>query len=225
MIKTGIDESAIHEEFKALAKKLKVPVIDMYYDLQVIQNGNILAHAPKQRSHSFNRNAFNWMFSELAAYPFPDVSFGASYISLKDTGGSIRSDSTDGIADGYNSYVAAVGDATEGIVIGTGAGAESFDGYQLTTKVVHGNGGGQMHYSDSEISYAWDGGTLTFTTTLIRYFNNNSGGTIVITEIGLYAKLPVYFAMVTRDLLDPSVSCVDASQLKATYEVDLIYPE
>jgi len=162
---------------------------------------------------------------------------------MKDTGGTVRN------SDTYPMYAYAVsqtqlsieidtpgrgyyGQVTEdllGIVIGTGSGAEGFSDYQLTTKIAHGNGATQMHYADTDDPpWAWDEGTDTMTSTFVRYFNNNSGDTIAVAEIGMYFRgfaNASYYFMMARDLLGAPISCVDASQLKVTYDIDLIYPE
>lgn len=233
MIASGIDEKQVYEEFKALARELKVPVIDFHYSLEITKNGIVIDKRPRQRSHTFKRNAFNWMFSQLASHPYPDTgNFGASYVSYKDTAGNIRSNVTyaiggdttiDSLGSGYRGNL---GVAYHGIVVGTGVGAESFDGFALTTRVEHGNGEGQLHHPASPLpAVEWDNDGKVMTATHIRYFNNNSGGSIVITEIGIYADLNTYKCMITRDLLGASITMVDASQLKVTYEVDLTYPE
>ena len=243
MIASGIDEAKVYAEFVELAHEIKVPVIQLHYGMELRDKyGNIIEQVPKRMSHSFNRNAYVWMFSQLAAHPIDDTgSFGASYNSMKDTGGTVRNSDTYPMAPyavqqsqlsveidtpGYG-YYGIVALATNGIVIGTGSGAEGFSDYQLTTKIAHGNGATQMHYADTDDPpWAWDEGTDTMTSTFVRYFNNNSGDTIVVAEIGMYFRgLSSYYFMMARDLLGAPISCVDASQLKVTYDIDLIYPE
>ncbi len=243
MIAEGINEPEVYGEFLELAREIKVPILQLHYGLELVKGGDVLEKRQRAISHSFNRNAYNWMFSQLAAHPLSDGTFGAGLISMKKTDGVITTNTNfamygkilsqvnatssyyiDTAGIGYN---APVGVDYHGIVIGTGAGAEGFSDHKLGAQVAHGNGSGQMHYADTEESWAFNDGTDTMTSTYVRYFNNNSGGTIVLAEIGLYVRgmSNIYNYMVARDLLGATINCVDASQLKVTYEIDLVFPE
>jgi hypothetical protein len=71
--------------------------------------------------------------------------------------------------------------------------------------------------------------SLTKKRTLIRYFNNNSGATISLGEIGLIGRVITggdssMYALFSRDLISPSVDIYDKAQLKITYVISLVYP-
>ncbi len=142
------------------------------------KNGILLFDEPLRDSHSFVRNAWIWMFMVIGGYaPDDAVSFGDTFLSFKDTGGTVRNGpdcfgGTTDITNTAEAFMAASNVQTYGPVIGIGVGAESFDDYILGTQIDTGNGAGQMAYvatSSSTQSYA---GT-TMTNTIIRYFNNN----------------------------------------------------
>jgi len=235
-----INEAEVYAEFMELAKEIHVPVLQLHHALEVTKGGEVIEDLPRTMSHSFNRNAFVWMFTQLGSHPLDDTgNFGASYTSAKDTGGTVRNHATapfygnsagttlrgsDIVTLGYN---AVVGVSDNGIVVGTGGGAEGFSDYQLTTQIAHGNDPTEIHYSDTSVLKAWDEDNDTMTATYIRYFNNNSGGTIVVTEIAMYFEGmgSTYNFMMARDLLVASISAIDASQLKVTYTISLVYPE
>lgn len=215
---------------KKACLQLHVPHVNMFLDIDVTLDGKVLAHK-HQRSKSFVRNAYNVMFSTVAGYDMSDVTFADSYLNKKDTSGNIRSGTglvwggCDAAGNGYQH----VGSSnTYGIVVGTGTGAESLDSYQLGTIIAPGNGTGQLYTLRSELpvdSY----GSLTMTRTLVRYFNNNSGSTIVLGEVGLIVK--GYYSgdtwlayLVSRDLISPTVNILDKAQLKVTYTINLVYP-
>jgi hypothetical protein len=212
--------------------QLHVPHIAMYLDLEVkMPDGEITEHR-HQRSKSFVRNAHNLFFHAIAGYPMSDGTWGDGYVNMKNTGGSLSSGSirsfcfaTDSNGQGFLSP----GSANDfGIVVGTGTGAESFDSYALGTKIPIGNGIGQLYTLRSEDpvdSYT----SLTKKRTLVRYFNNNSGATISLGEIGLIGRVITggdtsMYALFSRDLVTPTVSINDKAQLKVTYAISLVYP-
>ena len=62
---------------------------------------------------------------------------------------------------------------------------------------------------------------------MVRYFNNNSGGSIGVNEIGLasYSDNPVAYdyVLMARDVLGATVTVADTGQLKVTYTIELTY--
>ena len=222
MIAQGIDEAAVYAEFQALAKEIHVPVLQLHHALELRDKyGNIIDRRPKQLSHSFNRNAFNWMFSQLAAHPFDDVSFGASFISIKDSGNNVRSHASravyatrygqrtiqsssieiDTVSVGYNAEVT---NDDFGILIGTGSGAEGFGDHALTTPIAHGNAATQMHHADTnDPAWAWDEGTDTLTSTFSRFFKNNRG--ISLIKMGYHRLKSILYSPVQH--FDVATKC------------------
>jgi len=212
--------------------RLHVPHMAMYLDIEVkMPDGKIVEHR-HQRSKSFVRNAYNLFFHTIAGYPMSDGTWGDGYVNMKNTGGSLSSGSYRGFCFGVDSNgqgFLSPGSANDfGIVVGTGTGAESFDSYALGTKIAVGNGAGQLYTLKSEDpvdSYA----SLTMKRTLVRYFNNNSGATISLGEIGLIGRVITggdssMYALFSRDLITPVVDILDKAQLKVTYTISLVYP-
>ena len=222
-----------YRALKRMGLKLGIPIPEVFLELEVrSQEGKLLDHY-KQRSHTWTRNAYNILFSQLAAFGLTGASFGAGFLSLKTTGGSVLGSSLfSGLSSsvghastvaGYRAAVATV----QGIVVGTGTGAESFEDFALGSAVAEGTGAGQLSYVLQELStgaYA----ALTWTVTHSRYFNNNSGGAIVIGEVGIYAYMMVAGSstniLVTRDKLASTVSVANTAQLKVTYTIAMTWP-
>jgi len=121
--------------------------------------------------------------------------------------------------------VAAAGDITKGIVIGTGTDVATINDYRLQTIVPSGTGSGQVQYSAVIFgSPAYDSTTSQFTIT--RNFANASGGLIIATEIGLYTLLLRtdhgnsdidYLAMTIRDVIPGGISIPDGQTLTVNY--------
>lgn len=236
----GLLEEREYRKMEKLGQKLGIPVPGMFLRRQIFLDRKETFDSGMLRSHTVNRNYYNLMFCTGAAKnPSDTGDFGTAFLSVKDTGGTIRGDTDDMVGydpsfdhdirydDGAGGgLLANAAHITKGIVAGTSSAAESFEGFALTTPIVNGSGGGQMDYSQSEL-HSITNATLTLKDTLIRDLNNNSGGSITAEEIGIYTD--VYIAntqhsiMITRDLTGGDV-VADAAQYRITYEITLVYP-
>lgn len=226
-----VKEEQKYERLRKLGQELHIPIPEAFLTLEVFNKDGKLLQRHHQRSHSWVRMAYNLMFCQLAGKDADDETWGAGKLSWKKTDGSIyfadkpcsmgEDQSVDGITYGYR---APAGDDTKGIIVGSGTNAESFEDYCLQTQIMEGSGAGQLNHVQSEehsISYA----ALTMKNTLVRYFNNNSGGNIDVNEVALVADmLPALNAMTSRDKLTSTVTVPDTGQLKVTYTIQLVYP-
>ena len=223
------------ELIKSLAQELHVPIPEVWITLEVFDKDGKLIQKHRQRGHSWTRNAYNCMFSQLAGKNVNDTVFEAGKLDYKDTGGTVRSaarcggsyDDVDGTARGYRGPA---GNDAQGILVGSGTDAESFEDYALQTKIANGTAAGQLSYVESEAhSITYNAGTKTFKNTLVRYFNNNSGGDISVNEVGLvgythFCGWSNWYVMPTRDKLASTVTIPNTGQLKATCDISLTYP-
>ena len=120
---------------------------------------------------------------------------------------------------------AAAGDATQGITVGTGTGAVAPSDNKLGTQIAHGTGAGQLSYGGMGF-----GSVSTTTTqtklTMSRAFTNNSGSTITIQEIGLYACFmdsgnTLRIFCLIRDLVAGGQAVLNGSTVTATVTLAL----
>jgi len=222
------------EQLKRLGQELHVPIPEVFIKLEVFKDGK-LVQKNYQRSHSWVRNAYNLLFTQVAGKNADDDAFEAGKLSGKDTGGNIGHGEhpitigTDGDAMNYG-YRAPSGEDGWGILPGYGDTAESFEDYVLANPVIEGttDDGHHMSFAESElhaISYA----ALVLTNTLIRYFNNNEAtNSVDVKEVCLAFKTsfpvgtPTYLS--ARDVLASTVTVPPTGQLKVTYEIQLTYP-
>lgn len=222
-----------YQELNRLGRILGVPVFEAFLELEVRLGGKVI-HYHKQRSHSWCRNAYNWMFTALATKDADDpTDWEGGKLNAKDTSGNVRSDNDpfgagtstfDGTSYGFR---APAGDDGHGIQIGTGTNAESFEDYMLQTQIADGTAAGEMSHVESEAhSVSYVGGTKVLSNEFVRYFNNNSGGEISVAEVALVAHLsePVIgHYLMARDKLGSAVAVPDTGQLKVTYTISLTY--
>ena len=233
----NLKEEAKYELLRKLGQELHIPISETFWELEVRDsNGNVIKRL-KQRSHSWVRNAYNHMFSQLAVKNGNNGSFGPGLLSIKDTSGTIRSAAgpignsnadIDGTSYGCRGPA---GDDTWGIQVGAGTNPESFEDYMLQTKIANGVGAGQISYIEQDphvIDY--NAGTRVLSNTIVRYFNNNSGGDIDVNEVGLVMNQPQGGSIVygkrlqARDKLASTVTVPNTGQLKVTYTIQLTYP-
>ena len=210
--------------------RVSLPLLKAFLELEVRDRNGSVIHKISGESHSWVRNAYNHLFSQIAAVNC----LAADGLSVKDTDGAERtgnfpvgySDYSQNFKTDGHGYKAAAADTTRGIVVGTGSDPEDFDDYALGNQISNGTGAGQLSYIASEVYSVSTVGTVK-KTELVRYFNNNSGGAITVNEVGLYLGLWAGTGikmMTCRDLVSGGVEVPDTGQMKVTYTIQLTYP-
>lgn len=240
-------EEQRYEQLRKLGQQLHIPIPEAFWELEVRDKDGRLIRRHRQRSHSWVRNAYNALFQGLSGQMAKDQTWGAGLLSMKNYAGNIfplvgedyfiafGGDGAGSLPCGTNTLRsntmlgAAAFDGC-GIQVGSGTNAESFEDYILQTQIAHGAGAGQLSYAESEAhspSYT----DTTWKNELVRYFNNNSGGSIDVNEVALMAHVINYIGagdgshyLYSRDKLPGTVAVPDTGQLKVTYTVQLTFP-
>lgn len=201
-----------------------------FLKLEVFDNNGNLTDVYEDRAHSWVRNAYNFYATNVVvlATNTGGTSFGEGALPLKTTSGSTVQN-TGMYLLGSATVAAAVGGAgvtNTGIVIGTGTGTESFESYGLGALIAHGTGSGQMSYSAQDAnSSSYNSGTKKWTFTKTRSFQNGSGASIVVGEVGcIYALSSGVYAIMYRDLLASAVTVVNSGTIVVTYTIEMTYP-
>ena len=225
-----------YRKLSRLGQELRIPITECFLELQVTMPDGKVTHHHKQRSHSWVRNGYNVLTCIMMAINYNDTSFGAGFLNLKATTGTIQK-RAGAIIYGYNDpdwettgcgYMASAGSLINGIVVGSGINAESFEDYTLQTQIAHGTGAGQLSYAQCESpAKSYDAGTKTYSSIWTRYLNNNSGGDVTVNEVGLIMSTNTnqgYRGMVSRDKLGAPVVVASAGQLKVSYTFSVVFP-
>ncbi|MBA7548010.1 hypothetical protein ES705_40454 [subsurface metagenome] len=231
-----LKEEHKYEQLRKLGQELHLPAPEAFWTLEVFDKNGKLLRRHRQRSHSWTRNAYNLLLSQMAGKNLDDPSpnFGPGFLSWKQTSGGIIGSATGMsicISQDYEAsgkgYRAPAGDTTHGIVVGSGTDAESFEDFKLQTLITEGSTAGKLNYILSAVptkAYA----SLVFTITQFRYMNNNSGGNVSVNEVALTACGGTYGSqtkwITARDKLASTVTVPDTGQLKVTYTIQLTYP-
>ena len=208
------------------------------FEIRVFDKNGTLLTTHNQRSHSWVKNAYDLLFSNLAGMPLR----AAEALDVYKTDGTQKTSDYIGyfyqtglgkVEDAGYGYRGAAGSVTRGIVLGTATTAEDFDssnaiGYALGALIANGSSTGEMDYTQG-ITPAYSLVGTTKKATHIRYINNNSGAAITVNEVGLYGNYVLangvsQYMMVSRDKLGAGVAVADTGQLKVTYTIQLTYP-
>jgi len=104
-----------------------------------------------------------------------------------------------------------------GILVGTGTNSVSCLDNNLQTKIAHGNGAGQLYHQATTLTLYTESAAQAYFP-LSRNFNNNSGGTITVNEVGLalFASAYTYYFLFSRDLTG-GIDVLNGKTLVAQY--------
>jgi hypothetical protein len=215
------------EKLRGMCRELKVPAPpEIMIGLQV-HEGGVLTFDDVQRGHSWTRNFWNFLWG-CAADGKGDggTTFGAGYMTAKSTAGAV---SGGGAASSYHYSLlggnyglsGAVAIVTSGIVIGTDDTAFSIDQFALSAQISNATIAHTAMANFTQ-SYALE----TWKMTLVRIFNNNSGGSVTVKETGLYVTGNNFAGssgslMFERSVLSPTVAVANGAQLTVTYEISM----
>jgi hypothetical protein len=186
----------------------------------------------REIGHSVTRNQYNLLMSSLGGCNATGSGgFGDGEINVKEVGGVIR-----GIADHEygrgleiqdNEFIYNISygnDSLQGIWIGTGNTAETFNDFELDTKIDHGDAAGELRYWDMlDTKKDWDAPTRQWTITNRRYFTNHSGASISVAEMCMVGKMTIdtsyYYVVVARDVLGSPIAVADEELFMAEYQI------
>ena len=198
-------------------KTLSMPTLHIHTR---VEKGGIILSDTHQVGHSWVRNAYN-------AYNLMMLdSLSTTYLFVRQTDGSFLSSSScfcrHSTFAGYGYYNNAAS-ASFGVVVGTGTTAFDLDDYRLDAIVSHGNSSGQLYYQAQAAPVTTYSGDPDFTENILhkRVFNNNSGATITVNEVGLvfFTYGTWYNVMMSRDVLDTPAVVLNGAQLTVTVSI------
>ena len=113
----------------------------------------------------------------------------------------------------------------KGIVVGTSSTAVAVADDNLVAPIAHGSSAGQfVHYGCWGLNYTTGASSASFD--VERIFRNDSGGSIVVAEIGMYAgsmvSLLTFLELsfcILRDVLGATVTVLNGEYLKVKYTI------
>ena len=229
-------------EFEKLREdglRLHVPITEQLWKLEVFDKDGRPVETMHKRAESWVRSAYNMLFSIMATKGATGAGYGAGSLQMRRTDGTVNASSTTtndhivsvAITDGVGGYGfrADAGDTTFGILVGSSAVAESFEQHSIQTLIANGTGAGQLSYiATNAPDMTYVAGTRILSVDWRRFFNNNSGGDVVVRELAavrfFYPFGTNQNIMLSRDLLPTAITIPNAGQLRVTYTFRITYP-
>ena len=219
------------KKYKEIAIALHIPVFESFLTLEVYDKDGLLIERHDGRAHSWNRNFYNWIYSQAACEEVDDpTTFGDGLLNIKTYAGTVNSGNQLALMSaspetGAAGYRGASGDDTWGILVGSNTQAFSFNDFNLITKIANGTGSGQLSHVLGEIPVrTWTLATRVMKNEWTRYFNNNSGAAISVNEVALVASTITWnLVLVARDVLGAPVSVTNNGQLKVIYTIQVTF--
>ena len=181
-------------------------------------------------SHSWVKNFYQYIFCQCAGIHQAQTTYNTH---LYDTAGA--TDTSASIIPWGFSSASSDGSwantlSITGCTIGSGTGVESFTDYALGTKIADGTGSGQIQYGLGSFTFSTASAGTILRNKIDRTFTNNSGGTVSISETGLYGRLVwtslkgnSYF-MLNRDTFS-AVNVANGNSLYVSYTIKITLPE
>jgi len=112
---------------------------------------------------------------------------------------------------------------SQGLQVGIGTGTPSPNDTALFNLIGNGTGSGQMQYPSNPTisSLTVSGNTSSFTIT--STIANNSGASITVSEVGLFASPSgdVLYGLLTHDLLSSPITVPNLSEIQITYTISV----
>jgi len=214
--------------------------IDMRLTVTVKDKDGKIIKVHKQKSHSFLMN-FLAMLADLMLQQYNTFNNNYPFLSTADTWWTYAPNYTTvqnalTILDGAN-------DSTYGIVVGTGTATPTPKDYELGNQIANGTGSGQLVYGAHTLSPApstsgEQGGTSTPSSGLLtissnttsfqvsRTFQNQSGASITVSEVGIIAKATLNgnttgYVLIIHDLLSSAITIPNNAVLTIVYTISI----
>ena len=185
----------------------KMKSVGLWYSVTIRDRDGKVISRERRRARSMLGNWYRILYAQMSF----------STCSLVGTNGIDRGASWE--QENWK-FKAAADEDYIGIVIGTGTTPVTIDDYKLDTQIMNGTGTGQIrHLASTPGSPSVAGSNCEFLTS--RVFLNNSGGSIMVRESGIYSRCkgPTYYsyACIVRDVFGSPQDVPDGGSITIDY--------
>jgi hypothetical protein len=230
MIGEGISGTDIRMPEDAYEKGKDTSTFNVYLIAIVRDAEGRVIDIHKQRSHS---PTFNFMYTIIPdQWYLYEASLGTCGATYTNTSGNSGCNSN--VPGGYDHLPAYPNSGANDpmylvmIQVGSGQQSDPYNSYSLAEPIANGSGAGQLIYGSPSVSSSItiNGNSAYFT--ISQTFNNNSGGTVTITEVGVITEN--YFTnynnahtynfgtlLTWYDVLSPSISVPNGGSVTIYY--------
>ena len=226
MISKGIENIDLVMPKDAYDTGKDMPTFNTYLTVVVRNSEGRVIRVHRQRSHS---PTFNFMSLFLPLQYYINCSCSTS---LTNTGNS-----TNSFAPGNNSSAKCISYPNAAtsfssflymIQVGSGQQSNPYNSYSLASPIANGSGSGQLVYGTPSVSpnITVSGNSAYFI--ISQTFNNSSGGTVTITEVGIVTQIVIISSngsnttipgqlLVWYDVLSSSISVPNGGSVTIYY--------
>ncbi len=200
-----------------------------YLEIEVRDKDGKLISKRRQRSDSWLKQIMQILKGEFATRYDTDVGHANATVYDETATGRTYPAHSSGSTVARHTNLSTLGDsgdATQGIIIGSGDQPNSLVTYCLQSKIEHGSASGQMLYGAETVEEVTNPSGMDLEFRIIRAFTNNSGASITVKEIGLLVKkidstFTARSFLILRDVL-PSPSVVpDLATMTVRYIIKM----
>ena len=195
----------------------------------------------KQRSHSFVSNFLALLASSFATYYNQSISNSFGYYYRITNGDYAANNPSYWTGEGIFALNDGANDSSYGLVVGTGTTPPTPNDYVLGNQIVNGTGNGQLVYGAHQFTPApqsiGSSNNATTTTTptsgllpvsgnttslqILRTFQNQSGASITVSEVGLITETANYYVLIVHDLLSSPITVPPNAVLTIIYTISV----
>jgi len=217
--------------------------IDVKLTVTVKDKDGKIIKVHKQRSHSFVSNFLAILASSLSASQGYNPSTAYGYWFRATTGTYVAINPYGYYIDTIFNLNNSANNSAYGIVVGTGTATPTANDFVLENQIVNGTGSGQLTYGAHTISpspQTISGGNIVTSSSapssglltpsgnttswqISRTFQNQSGASITVSEVGLYMQVAGsgYYVMITHDLLSSAITIPNGGVMAITYTISV----
>ena len=172
------------------------------------KNGKVVSEQTTP-GHSFVRQFLDVLYGQM---------LNQSSSSITDILGTSRTI----FGNDAGNLVVSVNSDDRGVVLGTGTTAVDIGDNKIETEIDDGTASGELTHG-AQVLTAPTTTSQTAQFSVMRPFTNGSGGTIVVTEVGLYgnADLTTIFFCFAREVLGSSVSVLNGQTIDVTAQIQI----
>jgi len=197
--------------------------IKAYYQMQIFDNNfKSIKKTRVRRARSFVRNFIRALYTFMSGLGYSGINTLGASVNFATIFYGCGNMGLDSAYPSTSSY------PTRGIRLGTSTQAVALTDYKLISEIGCGTGTGEMEYygtwqSNQQITTS---GTQESSFDIEAIYNNNSGGSITIQEIGLYCGYQTltqveYVTCMLRDLVSGGQTVNDGEWIKVKYTIKI----
>jgi len=164
-----------------------LPTFNAYLTIIVRDSNGKVVKVHRQRSHSPTKNFLQLL---IPFYYLSSNNISITIVNTSNSSTTFTPATAAGISypsnqKNYSSYLVM-------IQVGSGSQSNPYNAYSLAAPIANGTGTGQLVYGTPSVSTSITASGSSAYFYVSQTFNNNSGGTVTITEVGIITNINIY---------------------------------